>query len=270
VTKNQGAIENMKKELLKTASILLLVVSLTACGKAPEPTDLPINPGAVVIPTAQPGDPCANEYFPVKNNTTYNYSSTGSPSGAYSFTRTVTNVRADGFSLNTKYKNQEILQEWSCKPEGFVPTQLGATDATSILAFEKFTNLTAANITGFVMPPSVTPGAEWNYALDIQGIEKVKEGTPATMTGRVSINYIAGNRESVTVPAGTFDAIAIEVSTVIDFNVVSGSNVVKLSVDSTYTVWYAPGIGWVKSNGYGKLGGQDYVETIVLESYTIQ
>jgi hypothetical protein len=260
----------MKKELIKTASIIFLVVSLTGCGKGTEPTALPVEPGVVIIPTTQPGDPCANEYIPVKNNIIYTYSSTGSPSGSYSFTRTITKVRADGFTVDTKYKNQDLPQEWSCKPEGFVPTQLGATDATSILAFEKFTNLTAANITGFVMPPTVTPGAEWNYALDIQGTEKVQEGNPATMTGRVAINYVAGNKESVTVPAGTFDAIAIEVSTVIDFNVVSGSNTVKLSLDSTYTVWYAPGVGWVKSNGYGKLGGQDYVETIVLESYTIQ
>jgi hypothetical protein len=260
----------MKKEMIKTASIIFLVVSLTACGKGPEPTAPPVTPGVLVIPTAQPGDPCANEYIPVKNNTTYNYSSTGSPSGSYSFTRTITNVRADGFTVNTKYKNQDFPQEWSCKPEGFVPTQLGATDATSILAFEKFTNLTAANITGFVMPPTVTTGAEWNYALDIQGTEKVQEGIPATMTGRVTINYVAGNKESVTVPAGTFDAIAIEVNTVIDFNVVSGSNTIKLSLDSTYTVWYAPGVGWVKSNGQGRLSGQDYVETIVLESYTTQ
>jgi hypothetical protein len=260
----------MKKELLRTTSLILLVVSLTACGTAtPEPTALPVDPGGGAIATAQPGDPCANEYFPVKNNATYTYSSTGSPSGSYSFTRTITNVRADGFTLDTKFKNQDVLQEWSCKPEGLVPTQLGATDATSILAFEKFTGLTAANVTGLVIPPAITPGAEWNYALDISGTEKVKEGNAATMTGRVAINYIAGNRESVTVPAGTFDAIAIEVNTVIDFNVVSGGNVIKLSVDSTYTIWYAPGVGWVKSNGYGKLGGQDYVETIVLDSYTI-
>lgn len=259
----------MKNKMIKTAGILFLIVSLAACGKPPEPTALPIDPGVVVIATAQPNDPCTNEYIPVRNNATYTYSSTGSPSGSYSFTRTVTNVRTDGFTINTKIKDQDVFQEWSCKSEGLVPTQLGATDATSILAFQKFEGLTAANITGFVMPPAVTSGTEWNYALDIQGTEKTKEGIPANMTGRVSLNYIAGNRESVTVPAGTFDALAIEVSTVIDFNIVSGSNVITLSVDSTYTVWYAPGIGWIKSNGYGKLGGQDYVETIVLESYTI-
>lgn len=259
----------MVKVFLKTVGLLILVISLTACGTPAAPTGIPVDPGSGVLPTAQPGSPCANEYFPVINKAAFTYSSTGSPSGPYSFTRTFANVRADSFTINTRYKNQKIVQDWSCKPEGLVPNIMGATDTTSILAFDKFTDLSASNITGFVLPPAITPGAEWSYALDIQGKEKVKEGTPSSMTGRVSVNYIAGNKESVTVPAGTFDTIAIEVSTVIDFNVDSGGNIVTLSVDSTYTVWYAPGIGWVKSNGYGKLGGQDYVETIVLESYKV-
>ena len=178
-------------------------------------------------------------------------------------------MRENGFKLVTQYNDQNISQEWLCKGDGLTPTELGAADATSMLAFDKFTDLTAANVSGFALPPVITPGAEWNYALDIQGIEKAKGGTPATMTGRVAVNYIGGNKESVTVPAGTFEAYAIEVNTVIDFNVVSGGNTVKLSVNSTYTVWYAPGVGWVKASGFGKLGGQDYVETIVLDSYTI-
>jgi hypothetical protein len=263
----------MKNVFRVTASAVLLITTLAACGLGGEtPTSVPVDPGVspvVVLPTAQPGDLCANEYFPVKNNASWTYSSTGSPSGPYTFTDTVTNVRADGFTISAQSKDQTYTQEWNCKPEGLVAIQLSANNATSILAFEKFTDLQASNITGVILPPSITPGAEWSYALDIQGLEKVKEGTPATMTGRVSVTYIAGNKETVTVPAGTFEAIAIEVSTVIDFNVVTQSNTVKLSVDSTYTIWYAPGIGWVKSSGYGKLGGQDYVETIMLESYNI-
>ena len=85
------------------------------------------------------------------------------------------------------------------------------------------------------------------------------------MTGRVAVTYIAGNKESLTVPAGAFETIAIAANTVIDFNVAAA----KLSINSAYTVWYAPGVGWVKSSGNGKLGGQDYFETIVLESYNI-
>jgi hypothetical protein len=259
----------MRKELLKTISILILISSLTACNKPVEPNATPVDPGSGPLPTPKPRKLCANEYFPVKNKSTFAYSSTGGPSGPYSFTRTFSNKRADGFTINTRYKNKKIVQDWSCKPEGLVPNIIGATDKISMLAFEKFTDLSTSNITGYVMPPAIVPGTEWSYALDIQGKERVKEGTPASMTGRISVNYSAGNKEKVTVPAGSFDAIAIEVNTRIDFKMDSGGNVVTLSMDSTYTAWYAPGIGWVKSSGYGKLGGQDYVETIVLESYNI-
>jgi hypothetical protein len=263
----------MKHGLRKIASAILLVITLTACSQgAATPTAAPVDTGAtqvVALPTVAPSDPCANEYFPVKNNATYTYSSTGSPSGPYTFTRTITNARPDGFTLTSQFKNLELNQDWSCKPEGLVANQLGATDATSMLAFEKFTDLQGSNITGVVLPPGMAPGAEWIYSLDIQGVEKVKEGTPATMTGHTAIAYTVGNKESVTVPAGTFEAIAIEVSTVIDFNVVTPAKTIKLSIDSSYTLWYAPGVGWVKSSGNGKLGGQEYFETIVLESYSI-
>lgn len=259
----------MSRKSLGITIIFLLVIFLTACGNPAEPTQLPVDSGGVVIPQAKPGDPCKNEYFPLKEKAKYTYSSTGSTSGPYRFVKSIRNIKTDEFAIRTKLKGRNIIQKWSCKPEGLVPSQLGINDVTSILAFEKFTDLTATNITGFVLPPVISSGAEWNYALDIQGKETVTEATPGAMTGHVAMNYIAGKEESVTVPAGTFDAIAIEVRTVIHFKVVTGDNLDKLSVASTYTVWYAPGIGWVKSSGYGKVGGQDYVETIVLESYTI-
>lgn len=262
----------MKTHPLKAAGLLLLVFSLSACSLgAATPAAVPTEAGAaplVPLPTVKPSEPCANEYFPVKQGATYAYSSTGSPSGPYTFSRAVTNVRADGFTLTTQVKGIEIVQEWACKPEGLTAAQMSGTDATSILAFEKFAELTSSNVSGVILPPVIAPGAEWAYALDIQGVER-KEISPATMTGRVAVTFLAGNKESVTVPAGTFEALAIEVNTVIDFNVASASNVVQLTLDSTYTLWYAPGVGWIKSNGYGKLGGQEYFETIVLTSYSI-
>lgn len=262
----------MKTRFQNTAGILLLVFSLTACSLGATPAPAPVETGAapvIPLPTAQPSNPCANEYFPVKEGATYAYSSSGSPSGPYSFTRTISNVRADGFTLKTQFKKMEVVQEWSCTPQGLTASQMSATDATSILAFEKFTNLTASNVSGVILPPVITPGAEWTYALDIHGVE-AKEVNPAEMSGRVAITYTAGNKEKVSVPAGEFEAVAIEVSTVIDFTVTAGGNVIaQLTLDSTYTLWYAPGVGWVKSNGYGKFGGQEYFETIVLDSYTI-
>ncbi|HSQ40106.1 MAG TPA: hypothetical protein VLM78_08080 [Anaerolineales bacterium] len=267
----------MKKELLKTASILLLVVSLTACGQGTaEPTAIPGDVSvptnvAAAVPTAQ-ADPCGNLYFPVKNKATYTYSSSGSPAGAYTFRNIISNASANGFTLTTKFNALPLTQNWECKPEGVLAIGLGLTDAASSLALEQFTNLTASNITGISLPANLAPGMEWAYDLDLQGTEKVQEGQPAgNMTGHISMTFKAGKAESVTVPAGVFEAIAVEVKIVSEFKILSASGQAKkISAHNAYTVWYAPGVGWIKSNGSGNLNGQEYFETIVLESYKVR
>ena len=264
----------MKKALIGMAAVLLLAVSLTACGSDPTPTPLPVDlptpvPDAVA-PTAQP-DPCGNPYFPVRNRVAYEYTSSGSPAGVYSFRNATSNARPEGFTVTTKFNKVTHTLDWECRPEGIVAMGFGLTDAASSLAIGQFTNFTASNITGVTMPANLAPGLEWTYALDLQGTEVVKPGEPAgNMTGHVSMTFKAGNTESVTVPAGTFDAIAIEVKTVSEFRVTSASGQnQKITSHTTYTVWYASGVGWVKSNGSGNLNGQEYFETIVLDSYKI-
>ncbi|GEM_PF-698145 len=269
----------MTNQLLrKSAFSLLLILHLivTACSPRPTPppavapTDPPETPQATTpLPTSS-SNPCLNELLPLKENAAYRYTSSDSPSGSYAFTRRITNVRADGFTIVTEVGGKTIPQDWVCHSEGLTPQQLSVVDMLGLLAFRRFANITLSNISGYALPATLTPNAEWSYAADIQGVEIKPDGTQGgTMTGRLSVTYLAGNRASVTVPAGTFEAVAIEVNTVIDFVITTSTNVADLTADSTYTVWYAPGIGWIKSNGYGQLGGQKYLETIVLESYNI-
>jgi hypothetical protein len=258
--------------------MLLLAFILAACGSQATPTAVPpvavdpTQPVAVAQPTsAGVPDACGNSYYPVKNKANYAYSSSGSPAGTFSFRNTIGDASPAGFTITTKYRKLIIPQTWTCKPEGLLASGLGFTDAASALAFDRFTNITATNITGVSLPANLSPGMEWTYATDLQGTEKVAEGQPAgTMTGHVDITFKAIKMENVVVPAGTFDAIAIEVHNVSQFNIVSGTGETqKISVDSVYTFWYAPGVGWIKSNGTGTLNGQEYYETIVLDSYKV-
>ena len=264
----------MKNALIRIAGVLLLAITLTACGGGPTPTPLPVGLPTptvdVAAPTTQP-DPCGNLYLPVKNRVTYEYTSSGSPAGVYSFRNATSNARPEGFTVTTKFNKVTHTLNWECRPEGIVAIGIGLTDAASSLAINQFTNFTASNVTGVILPANLAPGLEWTYALDLQGTEAVKPGDPAgNMTGRISMTFKAGNTENVTVPAGAFDAIAIEVKTVSEFRITSASGQnQKITAHTTYTVWYAPGVGWVKSNGSGNLNGQEYFETIVLESYKI-
>lgn len=266
----------MKNGYRQIAGVILLAFILAACGSQGTPTVPPVaveptQPVAVQPTAGAASEVCGNLYYPVKNKASYNYSSSDSPAGAFSFRNNITEASPAGFTLTTRYRKLSIVQTWSCKPEGLVASIPGFTDAASTLAFERFTNITASNVTGVNLPANLAPGMEWKYALDMQGTEKVAQGQPAgTMTGHVDISYKALQVESVTVPAGTFDAIAIEVQTVSEFNIVSATGEAqKISIDSVYTYWYAPGIGWIKSNGSGTLNGQEYYETIVLNSYKV-
>ncbi len=265
----------MKNAIRTITLAVALALGLAACGLGggtPTPPPAATNPGAgptVVLPTAIPSDPCVNAYYPVKLNATWFYNSSGSPSGPYQLLDTITEVRPDGFTLTSQFRDKPTIQPWACRSEGLAATQMAINNATSVLAFEKFNSLAATNVSGVNIPVTIAPGMEWSYAFDVSGVENKPDGSGGAMTGRVASTYSAGNKESVTVPAGTFEAIPIEVNTVIDFTVATQSGTVKLSINSTYTYWFAAGVGWVKATGSGRLGGQEYFETILLNSYTI-
>lgn len=264
----------MKNYMIKSLGVLLLAIALAACGSSPTPTAPPVDlPAPVVtaaVPTAQP-NLCNNIYYPVKNKAVYKYTSTGSSAGAYSFQNVISRSTRKGFTVTSRFKKAVNRLRWECKPEGLAAMGIGLTDMASSMALRQFTNFTASNVTGVSLPANLAPGMEWAYAFDLQGTERVKPGEPAgNIAGRISMNYKAGNIGNVTVPAGSFDALAIEVKTSTEFQIVraNGQNQQIVSF-ATYTIWYAPGVGWIKSNGSGNLNSQKYFETIVLDSYTI-
>ena len=83
---------------------LLLFISLTACG-----TDNTDNPD-VVLPILQTSSPntsptaselCNNTLYPTTQGATWIYASTGGPNGSFNYTNSITEVRADGFTLTT-------------------------------------------------------------------------------------------------------------------------------------------------------------------------
>ena len=75
--------------------------------------------------------------------------------------------------------------------------------------------------------------------------------------------------ESVTVPAGTFDAMKIHIDTAININGLFNGISFPVTVSSPYDYWFVQGVGWVKASGTGKVGDQSFNETIELQSFNI-
>ncbi len=274
------------KFAFRSFSLLFLFVFITACSKAnttptsaPASTQASVNTetpaAAVTLATEAPGSPgdatlvageqCANQYYPVREGATWNYASTGSPAGNYNYTDSITSVRADGYTLTSKFGDLTRTQEWACKPEGLVALQLGGGALTSN---NLKLQIETQNATGVTYPAKINPGDEWDYALDFTGKMDLA-GNSGDATGNDKVHFKALGVESVTVPAGTFDAMKVQTDTTLDINVTYQGLKVPVAFTGSYTYWYAQDVGWVKASGTGSVAGQSFSENIELQSFNV-
>lgn len=269
------------KVLLRFAAFCISASLLGACGARPVlPFALPFaQVTSTSTPTATPVPPtytpraeglCSNSLSPVKLGATWTYavntSATTSPSG---FSTTITDVRPDGFSTATKTGDVTVNQAWACKPEGLLALSMGAGQSLLDLNLQGVKlDLVTSNPTGVTLPADVQPGQQWLYGLDLAG--KLTQGNlEAKVTGSVSTPMQAIGTETITVPAGTFNAIKIQATST--FKMTADFNGLSLPITSvlTSTFWFAPGVGWVQSVSSGELVGATMSATIKLQSYSI-
>jgi len=249
---------------------LALMLILQACApdihQATEPP--PPAPTETPVPTAAPEGLCSNPLYPVKAGATWTYASTDSLTGGYSFTDTITDVRDDGFTLTSQFDNLVRTQEWACRPEGLASLTFGGGAAAGLSTSGVQMDLTTSNVQGVNLPKTVNPGDQWPYSLDFEGNMEIS-GTTANVKGTGSSTFNAIGEESVTVPAGTFNAMKIHVELVLDMQITfSGVNTPAQFANSS-DMWFAPDVGWIKSTSSGDIMGTTYNETIELQSYNI-
>jgi hypothetical protein len=128
--------------------------------------------------------------------------------------------------------------------------------------------LDVSNVSGITFPASIMPGDQWSHGMEFTGkITVANEEIDAT--GNAQSSFTAVSVESVTVPAGTFDALKIRVDTTINISGVFNGVSFPVTVTSSYDYWFDQGVGWIKANGTGNAGGDAFTETIELQSYNI-
>jgi len=244
----------------------MVVAFVTACSSpGGNSTEGPIHSGGA--PVTGEGI-CANSYYPVREGATWTYKSTGSPPGDYSFTDTITSVRSDGFTLSSKFGDLTRTQEWACKEEGLSALQLGGPTAATLSSQDIDLKIDVKNVTGVTYPAEIKPGDQWQQMLEFTGTMDIA-GETATAEGNIQTNFTALGKENVTVPAGTFDAIKLQVDTGLNISMKIQGLTVPVTLSGTYDYWYVQGVGWVKASGSGNVTGISYTETIELQSYNI-
>ena len=124
------------------------------------------------------------------------------------------------------------------------------------------------NVSGLTFPKEVAAGDQWQHNLDFYGQVEMS-GQSGDAQGTAVTRFTAIGAETVTVPAGTFEAMKIQVEPTLDINVGYGGFSLPVTVGGTYTYWFVQDIGWVKASGTGNFAGQSLSETIELQSYHI-
>ena len=265
--------------------ILVLLLALTSCSlpgtgsevetvstDEPAPAEEGSGEDSVVVPEL--GMPvvgaglCANAYYPVREGATWNYTGTNSEVGEYSWTDTITETSDNGFTLTSQFDDLTRTQSWECRPEGLLTLQLGGGPAGSITSNQTQLNLETQNVTGVTYPVVINAGDQWSHAHEFSGTMDIA-GQSAEANGDESASFTALGLESVTVPAGTFDAMKIEVATTININSTFQGTTVPVTFTGTTTSWYVQGVGWVKSVSTSEFGGITSTDTVELQSYSI-
>jgi hypothetical protein len=249
----------------------ILLFSLAGCGNEES--------GSEAIPTLfQPpadgafpttSELCANPLFPAAQGAAWVYASVGGPSGAFIYTNTITEARDDGFTLTAHFIDQTRAQEWSCRPEGLAALELGGGNAAGVSMQDMTVLLEASDVSGITLPKNITSGMQWQYNLRLQGSIVMPGDPEAPASGSYSSVMREMGWETVSVPAGDFDALKIQSDSTVDILSSFGGAELPIRFSGVTLTWYAPGVGYVKAVESGDFGGQTYSITTELQSYNI-
>jgi hypothetical protein len=263
--------------------ITTLALLLAACGGGdPTATETPVlGLGSTEAATADAGGSggggggggvgsglCAHTYYPVVIGATHTYSSSGS-STPFSFTDTITDVRADGFTLSSQFDGLVRTQEWQCTAEGLVTLQYTGGASAAIQTEGMSGVFETTGVTGVSLPHDVAPGDTWAQSFDISGTMNMATGDTATATGTAGYTFEAIGIEEVATAAGSFSALRIESVGNVTLVVSFGGVTVPVNLTSNAISWYAPGVGWVYTEDTATMEGGSFSYSIDLESYSI-
>ena len=256
----------MSRRLFPVLSITALILSVLACNflgsSAPS---APASTESLSLPSSSSaGGACDNALYPVVVGASWNYSMTNTVPG--NFTRSITAVNADGFTDQDVFASGITRTgEWKCDHGALIALQpdggaSGTVQANNITAVFQTTDMN-----GITFPATVNAGDSWAQNFTLEGTESFN-GQDIPAKNETAFSCTAGNTESVTVPAGTFNAIRVDCKTDIKITVTVNGVTVPTDVSTTSTMWYASGVGLVKSDNMITGSGNNTIELTV---YTI-
>ncbi len=247
---------------------LLSIFIVLACGlvpSAPIETPVPTVEPTASLESATSVDGCTNPYYPAVPNTNRIYKSTGTSKGEYTITETTSEVRVDGFTVLTDYTTSVKSIEWSCDSEGLRVYSTGNEKMQGLaVESDQFQlEVTIKNPSGVTLPAKIEAGNTWAQSFEFESTGTIG-GNTTTGTGTSTTTYEALGPESITTPAGTFQAMKIKSETKEDIQATFNGLAANSSNAYQTIFWFVEGVGLVRSETTG-----GYTETLELQSYSL-
>ena len=213
---------------------------------------------------------CANRYMQVINGASWSYSSIGGDVEPYSFTDMVTGASSAGFTLASQFDGLTKEQTWECSSDGLVALEYAGGGQASVTTSGVTATFETTEMSGVTLPNEIAVGDSWSQSFTVRGVSILDAEMTSETTGTVQFIMTAVGIETVEVPAGSFEAIKIEVQTTLDFMMsIDGGESVPFLMSSSGHTWMVEGVGWVKSVSTATVMGITSSDTLELISYTI-
>jgi hypothetical protein len=218
---------------------------------------------ATTAPTEMATTACENAYLPPIVGAKWNYKISGPTPDTY--THTVLAVDSDSFTEQDVFGVGVTRQgKWTCESGNLIALNPSSGDSGTVQAQNVQVNLETKEHSGITLPAKMNAGDTWSQTLLLEGTETIN-GTELPAKNEFSNDCTAKGVESVTVEAGTFDAMRVECKTVMHLTVTIAGKDTAATFNLTGTSWYAENIGMVKNT----TTGMGFDSTTELVSYDI-
>ncbi len=196
---------------------------------------------------------CDHPYLPLRSGASWSYDSS---EGGLTWSVTSAGGSAESASATMAFSMPEatFTVNWTCSSAGITSYDLGNISSS---AFGEIVTLEVVNSSGSWLPPAenLVPGYSWSNDYTMV-VSSSFEGASVELTTTTSESWSVGGMETVSVPAGTFEALRIDGTSTIETSGFMGISVPPTTTSQTF--WYAEGVGIVRytssSEGYSGHG----------------
>jgi hypothetical protein len=244
----------------------VLGLSILACniGKAPTVEANASDPAATQAPAGSTNsvDACANPLLPIRMGATWTYKLSGAASDT--FTRSIVSVDSSGFTDQDVFGSGVTRQgKWNCEQGNLIALNPTEGVSATVTAPNVTVDFQTTEFSGVTLPAAVHAGDTWTQTITLEGTQNIN-GTDIPAKNQFSNTCTAIGQESVTVEAGTFEAMHFDCRVTMTITITMSGQDIQTPIEFTSSNWHAEGIGLVKT-----ATTEGVESTVELVSYSI-